>query len=468
MLIFQLLMEGNHPFRAHWLGSGDPPPIETRIAQGVFPYTTSSARWSDRLKPPRISNQLHPTLVELVLRCFSDGYNDPQQRPDPEQWERALVQAENALVQCPNRHLYSNHLTKCPHCQTADRKAGQQAQAVPPKRGKSWRAPKDTGHQAAATSPKAGTARAASQKPPKAKPQPAYRNPRTAPSIPAIIWRAFIAPRINIPWAQPAYPFGTPSQPRPPNQPPSSPRPANPPPSRPHPVYQSWSGGANPRGNLWAWSRPRLSKSLAIGGGLGALIGALIGALAGMASASLGEMAALTMLWALGGAAAGVLRGWKPGYRMSVWVNRHVGWHRVLPILGLLAGALIGMLIGLLIGWWAILPVFIGLILGAYLGRQAGRMFVVLGNRLGWERIWAGLSAGCAALFGWQVATWLGGGAVGLLAAEGASSLAGWLSGSTPSFLVTAGVSGALCGGLAGAVSGSFADLVARFSGLID
>jgi hypothetical protein len=32
-----------------------------------------------------------------------------------------------------------------------------------------------------------------------------------------------------------------------------------------------------------------------------------------MASASLGEMAALTMLWALGGAAAGVLRGWKPG-----------------------------------------------------------------------------------------------------------------------------------------------------------
>lgn len=468
VLIFQLLMEGNHPFRACWLGNGDPPPIETRIAQGVFPYASLT---QTMVRPPKGApdlNQLHPSLVELVFRCFADGHNDPQQRPDAGQWERALVQAEKALVQCPNRHLYSSHLTKCPHCQAADRKAGGQARAVPPKRGESWRAPKDTGHQAAANSPKAGTTRAARQKPPKAKPQPAYRTPRTAPSIPVIIWQAFIAPRVNIPWVQPAYPFGTPSQPGPPNPPPSSPRPANPPPSSHHPVYQSWSGGANLRGNLWAWSRPRLSKSLAIGGGLGALIGALIGALAGIASASLGEMAALTLLWALGGAAAGVLRGWKPGYQMSVWVNRHLGWHRVLPILGLLAGALIGMLIGLLIGWWAILPVFFGLFLGAYLGKQAGRMFVVLGNRLGWERMWAGLSAGSTALFGWLVATWLGGGAVGLFAAQGAASLAGWLAGSTPGVLLTAGVSGALCGGLAGAISGSIADLVARFSGLID
>jgi hypothetical protein len=122
----------------------------------------------------------------------------------------------------------------------------------------------------------------------------------------------------------------------------------------------------------------------------------------------------------------------------------------------------------LLIGWWAILPVFFGLIMGAYLGKQAGRMFVVLGNRLGWERMWAGLSAGFAALFGWQVANWLGGGAVGLLAAQGATSLAGWLSGGTPGVLLTALVSGALCGGLAGAISGSIADLVSRFSGLID
>ena len=41
VLIFQLLMEGNHPFRAQWLGKGDPPPMEERIAVGAFPYTAT-------------------------------------------------------------------------------------------------------------------------------------------------------------------------------------------------------------------------------------------------------------------------------------------------------------------------------------------------------------------------------------------------------------------------------------------
>ena len=31
VLIFQLLMEGNHPFRAQWLGQNDPPPVEDRL-----------------------------------------------------------------------------------------------------------------------------------------------------------------------------------------------------------------------------------------------------------------------------------------------------------------------------------------------------------------------------------------------------------------------------------------------------
>jgi hypothetical protein len=151
-----------------------------------------------------------------------------------------------------------------------------------------------------------------------------------------------------------------------------------------------------------------------------------------------------------------------------VWVDSHLGWHRLLPGLGLLLGALIGMLAGLVIGWWAVIPVFIGLFYGARLGMRAGRRVVEMGNRIGWDRIWAGLGAGVAAVFGWQVAVWLSGGAVGSLTAHGATSLSGWLSGSTPNLLITAAVSGVLCGGLAGAVSGSLTDLVARFSGLVD
>lgn len=201
---------------------------------------------------------------------------------------------------------------------------------------------------------------------------------------------------------------------------------------------------------------------------MGALIGASIGGLAGLASASLGEIAAWTLMWSLGGAAAGVLRGWKPGYKLSMWVDSHVGWDRLLPVLGLLSGAMVGMLVGLIIGWWAIVPIFIGLFYGARLGKKAGSKVVEMGNRIGWNRIWAGLSAGIAALFGWQAAVWLSGGAVGSLTAQGATTLSGWLSGSTPNLLVTAAISGVLGGGLAGAVSGSLTDLVARFCGLVD
>jgi len=437
VLIFQLLMEGSHPFRAQWQGGGDPPPIETRIAQGVFPYTTIP---DSRVRPPKgvpDLNRLHPVLVELVFRCFIDGHKDPQQRPVPGQWERALATAENALVQCPNRHLFSNHLTECPHCRTAapSKKATTAQQTASPRSG--------------------ATTRPTGQKPPNPRPKPrpaqqnpTFRNHRPVPAYPSFNWLAFIAQYMNIPWPQTTYPNGIPS--------------------RPLQGSQPGSGLAYPPVSLQAWARPRLSKSLLIGGGMGALVGALIGGLAGLASAASNEIAAWTLIWALGGAAAGVLRGWKPGYKLSMWVDSHVGWDRLLPVLGLLSGAVVGMLVGLVIGWWAILPVFMGLVYGARLGKRAGRKVVDVGNRIGWNRIWAGLSAGGAALFGWQAAVWLSGGAVGNLASQGVTTLSGWLSGSAPNLLVTAGLTGVLCGGLAGAVSGSLTDLVARFSGLVD
>ena len=451
VLIFQLLMEGSHPFRAQWLGSGDPPTIETRIAQGVFPYSTFP---NSRVRPPKGApdlNQLHPALVELIFRCFIDGHKDPQQRPGSEKWVQALATAENALKQCPNRHLYSNHLAVCPHCPpgAASKKPAANQQTASPRPG-------------AATRP-------AEQKPPKSAPKPpprprparpytAYRSRRTAPATPAINWQALFSALMKIPWPQAAYPSGIPQQPGP----------VSPPPSQPHPKPQPVNMPAYRPGSLRAWIGPRLSKSFLTGGGMGALIGAVIGMLVGLASASFGEIAAWTLMWALGGAAAGVLRGWKPGYKLSMWVESHVGWGRLLPVSGLLFGAMVGMLVGLVIGWWAIIPIFIGLFYGARYGKMAGRKVVEVGNRIGWNRIWAGLSAAAAALIGWQAAVWLSAGAVGNLTAQGATTLSGWLSGSTPNLLVTAAVSGVLCGGLAGAVSGSLTDLVARFCGLAD
>jgi DNA-binding helix-hairpin-helix protein with protein kinase domain len=117
VLIFQLLMEGNHPFRAQWLGSGDPPPVEDRIRDGAWPYAYKPI---EPLAPPRGGpglNTLHPALAKLVRQCFVEGHTDPRARPLPEEWEEALNTAEDALVACNLGHLYSNHLNRCPECQ---------------------------------------------------------------------------------------------------------------------------------------------------------------------------------------------------------------------------------------------------------------------------------------------------------------------------------------------------------------
>ena len=117
VLIFQLLMEGNHPFRAQWLGSGDPPPVEDRIRDGAWPY---ARRPILPLAPPRGApalDTLHPDLVRLIRHCFVEGHTDPRARPLPEEWEEALTTAEDALVTCALGHIYSRHLLRCPECQ---------------------------------------------------------------------------------------------------------------------------------------------------------------------------------------------------------------------------------------------------------------------------------------------------------------------------------------------------------------
>ncbi len=124
VLIFQLLMEGNHPFRAQWLGKGDPPPIEERIALGGFPYTSTPGV---PVQPPKYApdlDLLHPEISELVRRCFIDGHRDPRLRPEASAWAWAIAEAEKSLIQCPNRHFYSEHLRGCPICHAPRAPAG--------------------------------------------------------------------------------------------------------------------------------------------------------------------------------------------------------------------------------------------------------------------------------------------------------------------------------------------------------
>jgi serine/threonine protein kinase len=128
VLIFQLLMEGTHPFDGKFQGSGEPPAKEKRIAEGHFVYGTRSVPYSPKPGAPPF-DILPSTLQQLFVRCFEKGYNNPQVRPEPQTWVTALKEAENALITCSQnkQHLYGSHLRACPWC---DRK--KQLQGLEP------------------------------------------------------------------------------------------------------------------------------------------------------------------------------------------------------------------------------------------------------------------------------------------------------------------------------------------------
>ena len=118
VLIFQLLMEGTHPFAGVYQGTGDPPPTEKRILAGHFPHGSKTVPYRPAPNAVRF-DVLHPTLRQLFIRCFEDGHNNPQARPDARSWVKALDEAEKALVSCGvnSEHWYGRHLRDCPWCE---------------------------------------------------------------------------------------------------------------------------------------------------------------------------------------------------------------------------------------------------------------------------------------------------------------------------------------------------------------
>jgi hypothetical protein len=119
VLVFQLLMEGHHPFAGASTGPAAVPlELAERIAAGYFPYGTGLQPF----QPPRTAPPfalLAPGLRALFLACFEDGARDPARRPTALAWETALAAAEEDLATCQvnPQHLYGRHLAACPWCE---------------------------------------------------------------------------------------------------------------------------------------------------------------------------------------------------------------------------------------------------------------------------------------------------------------------------------------------------------------
>ena len=114
VLIFQLLMEGNHPFSVRWQGRGDP-----RLWSEPF------GRECIHSHPRRIRSRFRRVhresrrLMQQPRICFGSALSRdvPALTLDqPATRGPVPAAAEKALAKCRKGHRYATHLMTCPYC----------------------------------------------------------------------------------------------------------------------------------------------------------------------------------------------------------------------------------------------------------------------------------------------------------------------------------------------------------------
>ena len=119
VMIFQLLMQGYHPFTGI-LQSGVAAPtgeiFRHNIERGIFPHQPNPQCIPPPAAPALAA--LHPTLQQLFIRAFVDGHHKPPDRPTAREWLDGIGRAEQMLVQCKQdpAHWSSSHYGQCHWC----------------------------------------------------------------------------------------------------------------------------------------------------------------------------------------------------------------------------------------------------------------------------------------------------------------------------------------------------------------
>ena len=416
VLIYQLLMNGNHPFRAQWMGNADPPPLEERIRQGCFPYRNPPIC---PVRPPPNTpslDVLHPAISQLFLRCFVDGHRDPRQRPTPGQWEKAMEEAEDCLVSCRNGHYYSNHLSDCPVCYP--RSPGKQV-PLPAARTSPANSSTQTGRSKNASQPQASS-RSSASKPSTASPGNPISAYLARASAKLRTFRHGLAPARSMPWQRPR--------------------------------------------RYTRFSRQSLLDSLGKGALWGIGVGALAGGLLALLTWAISHELRWIPLLIAGAVLAAAWRSRQIGLGFSYTVLRTVGWELVLKTSLAIILAGVGMFIG-----WLIAPIFQAAGIGAFMGGIGGWLIGdAIWNtnpRIRWDLIGAGA---VIVLFSW-LAYWgmarLGDSWFGQSSGQLITSLAAWADGHEINRVWTAVGAGLLGGGIGGALAGSLTESLAEVLG---
>jgi DNA-binding helix-hairpin-helix protein with protein kinase domain len=118
VLIFQLLLNGRHPFAGRFRGPQDMP-IEKAIPQFRYAYGTNTAVTG--MQPPPYSapaSAASPQVAALWERAFGNAGVAPSGRPTAQEWVRALSELEKHFARCnvQSSHYYFAGHGSCPWC----------------------------------------------------------------------------------------------------------------------------------------------------------------------------------------------------------------------------------------------------------------------------------------------------------------------------------------------------------------
>jgi DNA-binding helix-hairpin-helix protein with protein kinase domain len=117
ILTWMVLMDGHHPFKGMWGGSGEPN-WEDHAAAGRFPY----AKQSGKLRPSPDAppwRALPAELQRCFLETFTDGARNPAKRTSASEWTTALDAAAGRLKLCGGKrqHYFPSTERDCPWCE---------------------------------------------------------------------------------------------------------------------------------------------------------------------------------------------------------------------------------------------------------------------------------------------------------------------------------------------------------------
>ena len=129
--VYQLLMEGEHPFRGAWSGAGEKPPVPDLAATGTWAF---ERRGMLGPRPVAIDAGLVPASIRKMFRqAFEDGAIRPARRPTALDWQRELNSLASGLRKCHanGEHFYSSHHRSCPWCEHERRRAGASTMTIP-------------------------------------------------------------------------------------------------------------------------------------------------------------------------------------------------------------------------------------------------------------------------------------------------------------------------------------------------